>query len=36
MHLQRRIQLGAAKAQETSCIGAFGARVFIKELILDI
>ena len=37
VHLQRRIQLGAAKVQETSsCIGAFRAREIIKELILDI
>ena len=36
VHLQRSIQLGAAKVQETLCIGAFGARVLIKELVLDI
>ena len=27
VHLQRRIQLCKAKVQETSCIGAYGARV---------
>ena len=36
VHLQRIIQLSAAKVKETSCIGAFRARVLIKELILDI
>ena len=33
VHLQRIIQLSAAKVKETSCIGAFRARVLIKELI---
>ena len=30
------IQLSAAKVKKTSCIGAFRARMLIKELILDI
>ena len=29
------MQLGVDKVKETLCIGAFGARVLIKELILD-
>ena len=33
VHLQRIIQLSAAKVKETSCIGAFRARVLMKELI---
>ena len=36
VYLQRRIQLSAAKVKETSCIGAFRARMLIKELMVGL